>query len=197
MTQYTVGPFEEERKNKLTRSFVFLALGTLSFFFYGFWPVSLIIGMLLVFCGAAMLPSPEEEALAKQEKQKRLAEQISFFDQARAIRRQFELDQFAQSLAPPVQGPVEDPEIARIRREYELDNLRRRERAKQLSSNIETLAEKISTTKQFELDALKMVQQLKDAGTLSVEEEAMLKEIIKDKVLQEFHVDRRDGRTRH
>jgi isopentenyldiphosphate isomerase len=105
-------------------------------------------------------------------------------------------------------APVEHPdivqlrhqqEIERIRRQYqeELERERRQARAKQMSSDIEILAEKISTTKQFELDALAMVKKLKDAGTLEPDEEAILKELIKDKVMEEFHVDRRGGRTRY
>ena len=64
-------------------------------------------------------------------------------------------------------------------------------------SDLEILADKISLTEQFELDALAMVKKLKDAGTLDAYEEQTLLEIIKDKVLEEFHVDRRGGRSRY
>jgi hypothetical protein len=105
-------------------------------------------------------------------------------------------------------APVETPEILqlrhqqeieRVRRQYqeELEREQRRARAKQMSSNLEILAEKIKTTKQFELDALTMVRKLKEAGTLDDYEEKVLLEMIRDKVLEEFHVDRRGGRSRH
>jgi hypothetical protein len=109
--------------------------------------------------------------------------------------------------APPP-PPTEHPELVQLRRQLEMEKLKRqfqeemdherkRGRAKQMSSDIEILAEKISTTKQFELDALRMVQKLKDASTLDPEEEALLREMIKDKVMEEFHVDRRGGRSRY
>jgi hypothetical protein len=73
----------------------------------------------------------------------------------------------------------------------------RQTRAKQLSSNLEILAEKIKTTKQLERAARTMVDDLKKSGDLDEYEEKVLLEMIKDKVLEEFHVDRRGGRTRH
>jgi hypothetical protein len=107
------------------------------------------------------------------------------------------------NLAPP-----EHPEIAQLRQQQEVERVKRqyqeevaseqrRARAKQMSSDLEILAEKISTTKQFELEALTLVTNLKVAGKLDAYEEQALFEIIKDKVLEEFHVDRRGGRQRY
>jgi hypothetical protein len=108
----------------------------------------------------------------------------------------------------PGQQVAEHPEIAQLRQQQEVERVKRqfqeelerekrRARAKQMSSDLEILADKISLTKQFELDALTMVKKLKDAGTLDAYEERVLLEMIRDKVLEEFHVDRRGGRQRH
>jgi ribosomal protein S27AE len=105
-------------------------------------------------------------------------------------------------------APPEHPEIAQLRQQQEVERVKRqfqeevkreerRARAKQMSSDLEILADKISTTKQFELEALTMVTNLKVAGTLDAYEERVLLEMIKDKVLEEFHVDRRGGRQRY
>jgi hypothetical protein len=59
-----------------------------------------------------------------------------------------------------------------------------------------TLAEKIKLTKGFESQARVMVKDLKDTGFINPHEEKILLEMIQDKVLEEFHVERRDGRTR-
>jgi hypothetical protein len=110
---------------------------------------------------------------------------------------------YAELPASSAEHPEEHPEITKLRVQQEVDKVRRqyekeieRERRKQMSSDIEILAEKISTAKQFELDTLHMVQKLKEAGTLDPDEESMLKELIKDKVMEEFHVDRRGERSR-
>lgn len=115
-----------------------------------------------------------------------------------------DMKRYARVYAPT---PADHPEILQLRHQQEIERVRRqyqeevareerRTRAKQMSSDLEILADKISTTKQFELEALAMVKKLKDAGTLDDSEERVLHELIKDKVLEEFHVDRRGGRQR-
>lgn len=165
------------------------------------FPVSalLIPGAAIIIIGVIISPSDESMEEIKQEEQKRLAAIKAFNAKKLAIQQEYELEAYKKSFELPALPPSVlevDPEIVQIQRQYEIEKLKRKERSRQMSSDIEMLAEKISTTKQFELDALRMVEKLKHSGSLTAEEEAQLKELIKDKVMEEFHVDRRGGRSR-
>jgi hypothetical protein len=111
----------------------------------------------------------------------------------------------ARVYVPPAPEPYEimdlrrQQEVERVRRQYqeEVAKEERRTRAREMSSNLETLAEKIKLTKGFETQARAMVQELKDTGFLKPHEEKIILEMIEDKVLEEFPVDRRGGRVRH
>jgi hypothetical protein len=59
------------------------------------------------------------------------------------------------------------------------------------------LGQRIKSSKQFEQAALKMVEDLKTEGHLTVQEEAAIKESIQDKVMELLYVDRRGGRSRY
>jgi len=123
-------------------------------------------------------PIPIPESVEEREERLRQEEELKFDAEKRALQREYEL------------------KMAHIQHQYEVDKFKRSLRGKELSSDLEDLAHKIKNAKQFEQEAIRMVEGLKADGNLDPEEERILRELIKDKVMEEFHVDRRGGRSR-
>jgi hypothetical protein len=104
-------------------------------------------------------------------------------------------------------APPESADIAATRQKYELEKAAMQHkhetekyqhslRRQNLAATLEDLTYKIKHANQFEQEAMKMVLTLKKDGQLTAAEEKMLLEIIRDKVMEEFHGGGRGGRTR-